>query len=67
MDNRKAWLQKLHEDPLFKQYIIKELEAKRPSIPNWNPNEDNTEKWKEKSAQQNGFDMALIVLGIKAK
>ena len=64
-DNRKAWLQKIHSDPLFEQYIIKELNKLRPSLPSWDPNNDNTENWKERSAKQAGFDLAMTVLAVK--
>ena len=65
-DNSKAWLQQLHSDPMFQQVIAKRLNELRPTIPNWNPKEDNSDLWREKSAQQAGFDLALTVLALKA-
>ena len=65
MDSKKEWLQVLHNDNNFQEFVVKELEAKRPKIPNWNRGEDNTDDWKFISAQQAGFDLALAVLELK--
>ena len=66
-NDRIAWIQKLQSDPLWEQFIVRELMEKRPSIPNYNPNKDNTEQWKAASAMQQGFDLALGVLELKVK
>lgn len=61
----KAWLQQLHSDPMFQQTIAKRLNELRPTIPTWSAKKDNTTEWQEKSAQQQGFDLALTVLALK--
>jgi hypothetical protein len=33
----------------------------RPTIPQWDVNEDNTDDWKRKSAMQEGFDLCLAI------
>jgi len=64
-NDRLLYLQKIHSDPLFKRFVIDELERIRPSLPSWDSSKDNSDKWKEKSAQMSGFDLALTVLEIK--
>ena len=39
----------------------------RPVVPNYNPSEDNTEKWKFESAKQEGFDLCLTLFKIGVK
>lgn len=34
---------------------------KRPTIPQWDSNTDNTNDWKRKSAMQEGFDLCLAI------
>lgn len=42
--------------------MLKELEKRRPSIPQWDPqNDKSVEEWKEASAMQKGFDLAMTV------
>jgi hypothetical protein len=41
--------------------MVKQAEAMRPELPNWDRSQDNTEEWKEKSAMQHGFDLCLSV------
>ena len=66
-DNRMAWILKLQSDPLWEQFIVRELMEKRPSVPNYTPSNDNTEQWKSASAMQQGFDLALGVLELNVK
>lgn len=42
-------------------YLIEALRRTRPIIPVHDPRNDNTEAWKQNSAQQAGFDLCLSV------
>ena len=44
-----------------------EIKSKRPMVPNYNPEADNTEQWKSLSAQQKGFDLCCMLLKINVK
>lgn len=54
----------LHSHPFFEE-LQKDLLSLRPIIPSHDPNRDNTEDWKAKSAQQKGFDVCLAFFKIK--
>lgn len=41
------------------QEVIAVIRQERPGIPAYDPNDDNTEKWKYQTALQHGYDMAL--------
>jgi len=51
------------DDPNF-QAVLKRILAARPVVPAHNPEKDNTEVWKAKSAMQRGFDIWLSILKI---
>jgi len=57
-------LLEVNSDPRW-QLLIKEVESRRPVIPKYNPNKDNTEDWKHKCALQQGFDLCAQIFGIK--
>ena len=46
--------------PLF----LKHLKSQRPIVPGFDPDADNTEKWKFLTAQQKGFDLCLSIFNI---
>jgi len=50
--------------PLWKEYEEYILNH-RPEVPVFDPSDDNTHVWKYKSAQREGFDLALSLLNIK--
>lgn len=41
--------------------LLKQAEGMRPSLPVWDSKENNVEEWKEKSAMQKGFDLAMSI------
>jgi hypothetical protein len=47
-----------HPDYVKLLHIAKE---KRPVLPAWEPGSDNVEQWKDASAMQRGFDLALLI------
>ena len=51
----------LRENPCY-QSVIHELRTRRPSIPYWNPKEDNVEEIKFLSAQQKWHDVIMAIL-----
>lgn len=48
----------MHGHPQF-DMLVNDLRRIRPVIPTHDPLNDNTELWKQKSAQQAGFDLCL--------
>lgn len=50
--------------PLWEQ-VEKKLKGLRPVIPSHDPDQDNTEVWKNRSAQQQGFDLCCSFFNIK--
>lgn len=47
----------------FKRFLNR-VKEKRPEIPIWDSNTDNSDDWKRKSGQQEGFDLCLVTLGL---
>ena len=43
-------------------FLVEALRAVRPIVPSHDPVNDNTSLWKQKSAQQSGFDLCLNIL-----
>lgn len=41
--------------------MLKQAAEMRPTIPNWDSKTNNVDEWKEKSAMQQGFDLAMTV------
>ena len=54
----------LHSHPQF-DFLMQELRSTRPVIPSHDPLNDNAAIWKQKSAQQAGFDICLNLLKIR--
>lgn len=50
--------------PLY-DAVEKKLKELRPVIPAHDPEKDNTEVWKNRSAQQQGFDLCCSFFNIK--
>lgn len=44
--------------------IFKEILRQRPELPSYNFQKDNTEEWKARSSERNGFDIWLTYLNI---
>jgi len=63
--HRKEYQLRLLSDEFFQQYIVKELEEKKPIIPQHDPSKDNTEDWKAQSAMLKGYLLACTILGVK--
>lgn len=53
----------IHSHPQF-DLLIEALKAARPIVPSHDPGNDNTEQWKQRSAQQAGFDLCLSLFKI---
>lgn len=45
-------------------FLVAALKSARPLIPAHDPLNDNTSQWKQKSAQQAGFDLCLGIFKI---
>jgi len=58
------FIQKLHEEVWFQDFIKNELEPEIPIVPSFNPSEDNTDDWKQKSGLREGYLLALTKMGI---
>jgi hypothetical protein len=41
--------------------LLKQAEAMRPELPDWDLAQNNVEEWKQKSAMRQGFDLALAI------
>jgi hypothetical protein len=41
--------------------LLKMAETMKPEMPVWNPNENNVEEWKHKSAMRQGFELCLSI------
>jgi|DEB0MinimDraft_3_1074331.scaffolds.fasta_scaffold15545_4 hypothetical protein len=50
--------------PLWDEYE-KSLVKHRPSVPTYDPSEDNTSRWKYECARQEGFDLLAKLLKIE--
>lgn len=59
------YLRILNSDPLFKRFVESELKPKIPEVQTYNPNADNTERWKYDCAMREGFLMCMSILGVK--
>lgn len=57
-------LTQLHSHQFFDD-MVKDLLSLRPVVPAHDAKSDNTEDWKAKSAQQQGFDLCLAFFKIK--
>jgi hypothetical protein len=54
-----SFLKDLGSHPDY-QRLLNSAKEKRPVIPAWEPGADNTEQWKDASAMQRGFDIAML-------
>ena len=61
---RSAYLTMLCENPDF-QTAMREIAKFAPNVPRHDPDNDNTEKWKAKSAELKGFNYCLSLIGYK--
>lgn len=58
------YLQRIQEDPMFPA-LLEKLKKAQPSVPIFNSEEDNTERWKLHSGRRQGFDTCLSLMKIK--
>ena len=62
------YLRDIREHPLFPG-LLKQLREQRPVLPEFDPQNDNAEEWKQKSGMGKGYDLCLalfkIDLGVK--
>lgn len=63
MKGREEFLTYLKQHPFYPM-IIQELKKRRPIIPAFNPQADNTEVWKSISSQIQGYELALSLFNI---
>lgn len=61
----KEYLKRLHDERWFQQFVEEEMKPRIPSVPSYNPNEDNTSRWKYDSAMREGFLLCMSILGVK--
>lgn len=61
---KKEFLEHMKSHPFY-ELFIEDLKKNRPQILPYDPDEDNTEKWKFLSAQQKGFDLCCSFFQIK--
>jgi len=47
------------------QAFLKEVSEMRPIVPRHDPIKENTEEWKQRSGQQQGYDLFASLLNIK--
>ena len=65
MNVYESLLLEIHSNPIFKQYLEKEVLPRRPSIPTYHPGKNNVEDWKYQSGLRDGFDLMLQLLKVK--
>lgn len=53
-------MKELEGHPVYMR-LCNAAKDKRPTIPQWDSNTDNTNDWKRKSAMQEGFDLCLAI------
>jgi hypothetical protein len=55
-----SFLSELSGHPEYAR-LLKLAKEQRPVIPAWTPGEGNIEEWKDASAMQRGFDLAVQI------
>lgn len=63
--NTKAFMMQLNDNELFQQHIRLNVVTEMPLIPRYSCKQDNTEEWKAASYRREGFELALMTMGIK--
>jgi len=63
----KAYLKRLHEEVWFQDFVKDELLPGMPNVQEYNPSQDNTERWKYDCAMREGYRECLRKLGIGVK
>ena len=58
------FVKRLNEEQWFPRFIEDELIPNMPRVPNYNPAQDNTERWKYDSAMREGYRLCLKKLGV---
>lgn len=60
-DNFKSYQKWLNEQELFRT-LAKDVANKKPILPPFDIQNDNTDEWKAKSGMRQGFDLAFRLL-----
>lgn len=56
---------RLTHDPEFQGFVKDELIPAMPTVPSYNPSNENVERWKYDSGMREGYLLALQLLGVK--
>lgn len=63
-ESYKLYLKRLREEVWFQKFLSEEVFPAVPSIPSFNPSQDNTELWKHECAVREGYMLCLKKLGV---
>lgn len=63
----KEQLLRLNQEAWFQKFTETELLAATPQVPAYNPQSDNTDRWKYDSAMREGYLLCLRKLGVSQK
>lgn len=55
----KTYLLELRSDPRF-QSLVEEVKRNVPKLPEYNPENDNTEDWKYTSGTRDGYKLCML-------
>jgi len=58
----KEFIEKLNQDPIFREIIAREVAPGIPEIPAYNG--ENTEQWKSQSMMRQGYILCLQKFGV---
>ena len=58
------YLRDIREHPLFPG-LLKQLREQRPVLPEFDPQANNVEEWKQKSGARRGYDLCLAIIKIQ--
>lgn len=64
MNVYESLLLEINSNPIFKQFVDKEVLPHRPTIPTYHPSKNNAEDWKYQSGLRDGFDLMLQLLKV---
>ena len=58
------YLEQLRQSPEFR-LLLDGIKQQRPSVPMYDPDDNNVEVWKKQCGLQQGFDYAMSLFGEK--
>jgi hypothetical protein len=64
MEPLDLFIAEIKEHPAFPA-LVELLEANIPALPEFDPERDNTEEWKQKSGMRKGFVLCLAIMKIR--